>query len=200
MSAVDVADNAVVGALLAAEYLKEEVPIEAQTEDVLNLIINAVSTQIEKHCRRPIIVQTYTEYHDGNGTAELTLRNMPIDDLTSVDRIDEDGASLNSYTASDFVVIARRGVIRFTDQRAFWTGRENWKIVYDAGLAADVDAVPGDIRLAALEAVAVAWRSFSHKRQDLESLAVEGQSTTFVKAALPKAALKFLEPYRVIRT
>lgn len=197
MGAVDLETTALVDANLVAEYLKESVPIAPQVEDLLNLMINGVTEQVEQYCRRPFITRAFTEYHDGNGESELALRNLPIVSVTSVDRIDEDGSSLASYVSSDFVNIARRGVLRFTDNRAFWAGRENWKVVYTAGLGATRDVMPHNVRVAAMIGVAMAWREFDQKRQDLESLSIEGESTTFIKDPLPKMAMERLKHYRV---
>lgn len=182
---------AIVGEDEAKEYAQINAPDEAK-QDVLRLIVNSVTEQVERYTRRPWKSRQFVELYDGNGASAIVLRQMPLITLTSVKRLNSDGTTAYTYTDADFVLSLERGIIQFRYGQ-FWSGFQNYQITYTAGYA----SVPDDVRLAALIAVAAAWRDFDQKREDMESLSFEGETKTFSKEDLAPKAKKRLDRYRL---
>lgn len=184
--------HAVVEENLALEYVQSPNPPEERKE-MMRLIINAVTEQVERYCRRPWRSRAFVDLQDGNGTVRMTLRRMPIVSLTSVLRLNRDGTTAAAYTASDFVVSLERGSIEFRSWNVFWRGFENYQISYTAGYA----AIPDDVRMAALIAINDAWKDYEQQRDGLESISFEGETKQFNRDVLPKKARQRLDRYRL---
>lgn len=189
---IDLAANAILDEDIATEFLKEDTPVAPEKREILRLLINGITREVERHCRRPFVSKAFTEYYDGHSGRELALRQIPIVSVTTVDRVDEDDTSLNAYTSTDFLIMSERGVLRFKDGRVFTAGVWNWKVVYSAGYA----TVPEDVQTAALYMLAVAWRDVENKRQDVESISYEGETINYVTVPMPDKAKKRLSGWR----
>ena len=62
-------------------YMKIAVPTPGDTLEILNRHINSATRRVEKFCRRPFLVRTINEIHNGDGHRRLFLRSRPIVDL-----------------------------------------------------------------------------------------------------------------------
>jgi len=175
----------------ALEYVQANEPNETQ-KDIMQIIINSVTLQIEAFTRKPWVSRSFTELYDGDDGAALFLRKYPIVSITSVKRLNRDGTTAATYASSDFVIAAQRGTIEFVNGGGFYKGFQNYEVVYVAGVA----AVPADVRLAALEAIGVSWDAYDSKRLGLESVSFEGETKTFVTDDLPKRTKQKLARHR----
>lgn len=185
--------------VVSAEELEEFVwaaPTDMATEDkdVLYRIANAVSEAIENYIKRYVIQRAdITEYHDGGGE-EIFLKHYPIVNISSVH---EDGELLDAPTErgagdGDYDYYPDMGII-YKTSGDFTSGRQKVKIVYTAGIAADVTTVPADIKQAAL-----LWIKQLHQ-SDVENYSMIITATTTVRPSrIPPAAAALLAPYRKV--
>jgi hypothetical protein len=129
-------------------------------DDYFTSILPSLDSLVDNAIGRPIQYDTHTEYYSGDGSRRLSLRQGPIDSVTSLSLVTygSSGAeSLDEYTENvDYYVFGVR-----TEQ---WTlpgwleasiefvkGRRNYKVVYDAGYN-DTTGIPQDLKDAALYA------------------------------------------------
>ena len=130
-------------------------------ENVIESIIDRVSSKIENYCDRHFITRgTLTEYYDGSGTNKLYLKQYPITSVSGI-YIDSDwswGSTTELSSTSYRVAENERYVVANTD--IFTKDDQNIKVVYAAGYA-DVDAVPDDLKHACIsEVVRIYQQSF----------------------------------------
>lgn len=133
--------------------LKLQLGITDATQDsLLESIANRAYRVCEQYMNRKIKEATYTEYYDGDGTAELLLAQYPLVSVTSLfDDVDRDYGADTQIAATDFMLYKERGILRLDggDQAAFANGHQNVKIVYVAGYS----AVPGELIDALLQMI-----------------------------------------------
>lgn len=116
-------------------------------DDVLETMITAVSAAVQNLLSRNIVEQSYALTVHGRGASSLSVPNTPI---TAVSSLRVDGITIPAATGPvglgyvfDDNFIHLRGGQRFT------RGVKNVEVSYTAGWP--VDAIPQDIKLAALE-------------------------------------------------
>lgn len=130
--------------ILALADLKSYLQITGSTQDaILTALKASVEQWVKTYCRDPFLVAERTEYHDGNGEAELRLRHYPITSLTSV-HVDASRAFAAAAAVTSDVISSAlndaQGVIELYG-KVFGVGQKNVKVVYKAGLS----AIPADL-------------------------------------------------------
>jgi hypothetical protein len=97
-------------AIVTAAQWKAYKGIVATTWDAqLAVIIPAAEALVEYYCNRIFYSATYTEYHDGDGSDTLVLRNGPVTSITSVKLVDPSGSVtvIYTYDASSYIIQGR---------------------------------------------------------------------------------------------
>lgn len=103
------ADNALVSLADAKAYLG----IGTSGDDALiERLINAESSRIERYCDRNFRKQSYRESYNGNGQRRLRLRNFPVISVTRVAIGTKIAFSVSSDTSTDL-----RSVVEVQDDR-----------------------------------------------------------------------------------
>lgn len=130
--------------LLSLADLKSYLQITSDSYDTILASLKAsVEQWVKTYCRDPFLVVERTEYHDGNGKADLRLRHYPITALTSV-HVDASRAFGASTAVTSDVIASTlndaEGVIELYG-KVFTVGQKNVKVVYKAGLA----TIPADL-------------------------------------------------------
>ena len=131
---------------------------------------------------------TLNETYDGNDSDRLLPRNFPI---LSVSSVMIDGVAVTQAStpvASGFLFDARRILLRGF---AFTRGVQNVQVTYTAGYA----SIPLDLKQAAIETFALAYRQRAHIGEKSSSLG--GQVTlAYDLADIPQRALSVFNQYR----
>lgn len=128
---------------------------DAQTDDdtLLQNLITRESAAIEKECNRTFGDATYTEYHDGDGTDTVMLKQYPVNSITSIhDDTDRDYDSDTLIDSDDYVYDSDSGIVQL-DGFSFVPGRQNVKVVYNAGYT----TIPTDLEQACIMRVAIRY-------------------------------------------
>ena len=173
--------------------LKAWLPNQGNNDDVTlqNLITNG-SLQVLQFIDRPHIVASVlgnlTETYDGNDSDRLLPRQFPI---IAVSSVTIDAVSVTQSTAPNMAGF-------FWDQRRillrgfrFCRGLQNIQISYTAGYS----AVPLDLRQAAIEAFALAYRQ--RVRIGEKSSSMNGQVTiAFDMSDVPARSMTVFNQYR----
>lgn len=123
-------------------YLKKQTA-DTTDDTLLESIISRVSANIEKRCNRSFIAAAVTEYHKGNGTSELLVRQPPVNSVTSI-HIDSDRAwTSDTAVESDDIIISDdvSGLIILDDDIFDKEDIENVRVIYNGGFT----TIPADL-------------------------------------------------------
>jgi hypothetical protein len=172
-------------AMVKAIVKKADTPNDA----LLELIINAVSKDIEGFCKRTFSQATYTEYHNGDGTNLLFLRQWPINTITSIHNdsncpptFGSDSLEDDTYYGYDDDEIAG-GV--FFRESTLYKGLKNIKVVYSAGYdrgtapGATDDTLPYDLQFAAARHT---WKVYNRMdKEGVQQFSTKGGNAVLIK-------------------
>lgn len=172
--------------------LKECLPSQGANDDTtLQNLITRASSQILQLINRPHILASVlgalTENYDGNGSSVLLPKSYPITAVTSV-TVDTVPIPLStSALTAGFLFDARRIMLRGF---RFHRGLQNVILVYAAGYA----AMPLDLKQAAIESFALAYRQRSHIGEKSNSM--NGQVTvSYDMSAIPDRSMSIFQQY-----
>lgn len=160
---------------------------DTNSDSILASLVASISKQIETECNRVFAKKDYTEYYDGDGSDSLSLRQYPINSITSIhDDIGRDYGASSLVAAADYTFDAESGIVK--SDHCFSAGKNNIKVVYNAGY----ENIPGDLELAANYLVAAEF-----KRSRTEVNTAEGQEAKERNIeSLEKKAEKIIDKYR----
>jgi uncharacterized phiE125 gp8 family phage protein len=168
----------------------------------MEALINGATTHIESFLGRAVVSRSFTETYDGTDEVWLQLRQWPVVSLTTVVEVDPDtGATLQTLDGSMFRVDERLGrIARASSGYAFLAGAQRWTVTYEAGYSDNDGEVPEDLKLAALILISRQYRDYTHERDDIQSVSIQGQSISYVRDPLPARVQSLLKPWRVSRS
>lgn len=131
-------------ALTTLADVKESMGIPSSNTTQDNLIIrkiNQATLMIERYTGRKFKAADYVEYYDGGGGNELTLRNYPVNSVTSMSyrNVSDNEDDFTVYDTEDYFIDATAGRIKSNGR--YWGGFDTWKIAYNAGY----DVIPADL-------------------------------------------------------
>lgn len=180
----------------AWDHVFKDANAASHTDDELRAlarIINGVSAAIQADVG-PVRNRSSTEQYDG-GSDRIFTRWKPIVTVTS---IIDNGITLTEGT--DFFVYKEIGALR--RYGAIWGRPGLWgtsfpmsvTVTYTAGMSATVDAVPHDIKLAALLWVHEMWATGPANLSNV----VTDQGVFIRPQAIPPQVNKYLQPYRSV--
>ena len=151
----------------------------ADNDDVIEMIINAVSQDFATFAGRLFVSATYTAFKlDGNGMRHLYLPNWPVSALTS---IAEDDVALTLDT--DFYADLENGCLERIG-RPWRKATQNILITDTAGYV--FASLPWDIKLAALKEIQRQYQIFQHKGEGELSRSIQGSSVSFANPDEPE--------------
>ena len=178
----------------AKRYLGISVDVE---NDLLRLLIMSITDRVESFLARQVIPRAKTEHLDGGGAVDIGLAMYPVDALTSVEMLNDDGTVAETIDVTDGTgdVWLRKEIgVLVLKSAVFTRGVRNVKVIYSPGF----NPVPNSITWASLSILGRWWRDAENKRgDDIGSSSFEGQSITYLNEALPLKAKAALEPFRV---
>ena len=174
---------------------------------VIQRLITAESTFIQKWLGWQIASQTYTEVRDGSGAGEglyrMVFANQPVTAVTSL-TIDDitipsstDGGVLQpgyAFSATEIWIAEAPSTTdaMWSNQYSFSRGRANVTIVYTAGYA----STPLDIEQACIELVSLRYQERTRIGQVSKSL--QGETVSFTQKALTDSIMSQLQSYRKV--
>jgi hypothetical protein len=173
--------------------LKAWLPNQGNNDDVaLQSLISNGSVQILQFLNRPHIlagvIGALTENYDGNNSDRLLPHTFPI---IAVSAVTIDGVPIpaaTSSTTAGFLNDARRILLRGFH---FCHGVQNVTVSYTAGYA----NVPLDLKLAAIETFALAYRQRTHIGE--KTNAMGGQVTlSFDMSDIPPRSMNVFQQYK----
>lgn len=156
--------------------------------------INAASWLCNKYTKRLLKSREHTEYHSGDGTNTVFVRNYPVTTLTSVyDDPDRTYGSDYLIDSDDLAIMPDELAYKIVyDGGYFQVGIRNVKITYTGGY----ETIPYDLAQACLEIVAMMWVNSEERRFGIRSMTLGGGSITTEITKLPLTAELILENYR----
>lgn len=180
----------------AWDHVFKDANAASHTDDELSAlarIINGVSAAIQADVG-PVRNRSFNERFDG-GSDRIFTHWKPIVTVTS---ITDDSITLTEGT--DFFVYKEIGAIR--RYGAMWGRPGLWgtpfpmsvAVTYTAGMAATVDEVPPDMKLAALLWVHEMWATGPANLSNV----VTDQGVFIRPQAIPPQVNKYLQPYRSV--
>lgn len=109
-----------------------------------NNLISYVTAMINSITNRTLTVADYTEYLNGEEFNILSLKNYPVNTLTSISYVDKNGVA-TIINSTDYSTDLDSGEITFDYNLC--KGIRNYKVIYNAGYA----TIPNDLKLIALQ-------------------------------------------------
>lgn len=172
--------------ILNASELRDMFKVQLLDDDerLLTLII-AAEDEAKRRCGTVLEAADLTEYHDGDGTSDLLLRNFPVNSIASVrDDVNREFGTETEIPAADRV-FESFGKLAL-DGRVFGRGKQNVKVVYNAGLT----EIPYDLKVAV---GSIAFANYLEQNASINM--VEGQEFIYRPGKLRKAAADILDRY-----
>lgn len=165
------------------------------SQDVLQMLITAISAAAATYCSRKFIQASYVEAYDGTGTAMLLPQNSPI---TAVASLSDGSRSIAPGTPGGFTgFVFDAKCLYLLGGARFCKGVQNIVVSYTAGyLGTDNPGctIPDDLREAVVEAVADRFKKRS--LVGIQSKTIAGETITYTAKDFPPAVLTTLKLYR----
>ena len=191
-------------ALTTLAQVKEYLAIASSDhDDLLERLIEAVSSQFNAYCGRKLRARDYSSQSEddaydpdnallsGSGYAELLLPQYPVISLSNL--WVEEVAVAPAASGTGWVLDAGAGVLTLLD-RVFPRGRHNVALVYRAGFA----AIPPDLAQAAIEQAAIRFQESAagHGRLGVSARTLSDGSVSYHASALLPQVKAVLDRYR----
>ncbi|KZC23540.1 hypothetical protein RHOFW104T7_13135 [Rhodanobacter thiooxydans] len=164
---------------------------DANSDAVLTALVSNASAMVEGFCNRTFAQASYTETVNGNGRAQLCLKNTPVTAVSSLAINDVPvlaavGATGAGYVFDDMSVYVRSSGCSC----AFSKGVQNVTVTYTAGYV----AIPLDVAQACIELVAQKFAKRNRIDKASETLGTQ-QTISFSQADMPAQVRTALKPY-----
>lgn len=177
-------------------YLKiNAIPVGDEAE-MFKTIINAATERVEDYCMRPFVSRSLNEFFDGSGQRRLFLRTHPVISVEQIDALNFNGDSFITYLSGDIRVDTVHGIVMLKNGGSFAEGLQNWQVQYVGGWALVTD-VPDAVRLAFYKLCAEYFRDFEHRKDDIISQTMDGQTTFFHQGLMPPRIKSLLRPHQI---
>lgn len=156
-------------------------------DELLSDLIARVSERVVAYCGREFAAGDYYEYHDGEGSDVVLLRQRPVSEVYA---LSQDGGAV---AADDFAVYPEAGMVRLKSG-VFGRGARNVYVAYRAGY----ETIPGDVEQAAIEWTAALYQARSAGARQVTSERVGDYAVTYDEdeSGAPEGVRAALEPYR----
>ncbi len=132
---------------------------DTSVDDILIMLINASSVEVAGFCQRVFKLDSYAEYHQGEGDKRLLVDNYPIIAVDSV-KIGNEEVTVGQYRCKN-----NAGIL---EHRTCWPKGKEIEIEYTAGYVLPQDVIdeaeevplqtlPADVEKACMELVSIAY-------------------------------------------
>jgi len=179
--------------LTTLQAVKEELQIDnAESDELLERLIDEASAYIVRYCRRPFALETYRETVAGYGGLYLVLSMRPIVDVISVK---EDGNAIDDYEieSPDAGILYRRSGWSWSPALEWlitWHPSPNeyvkrYEVTYKAGYVLPPDpnrTLPEDIERACIDIVRT-WFNDAKRIDAIQSESLGDYSVTYARTA-----------------
>lgn len=158
----------------------------SQGDTEIAYLVTAVSAWVKTYTNRDFVSKSYSEIRDGNGTAELFVRNGPV---TAVSSLTIDGTTISAQSADQqpgYFIEDTGDVIALFGYR-FCRGRKNVRVTYTAGS----NTIPADLAQAVIEIVAAAYKR-GPRGPEQKTQSEQGQVFSYDLADIPAVAKTIL--------
>jgi hypothetical protein len=164
--------------------------VDQTDEDaLLESLIAQETKHIQNYCNRTFFYGTFTEYHDGNGTDMVFVKEFPIDAVTSLhDDTDRVFGSDTLIASADYYIKQNAGIIQLLETYAS-EGVANIKVIYTGGYK----VIPKDLELACAQRVVASYLELKGGIN-----VMEGETVTYKPANLRKEAELVLNLYKAM--
>lgn len=184
------------GDLTTLASVKAWIPVTTTSDDdLLTALVTRASTFVQSWLNRTIASQAYAEVRNGQGMPVMLLQNYPISAIAS---LSIDGIVVPARSPLGPGSFSNPGGYTFDANAVylsgwvFCSGFQNVAISYVAGYA----DTPADIVQATNMIIADWYRNARGSRVGVQSESIEGQSISFMREQMPKAAELILLQYR----
>jgi uncharacterized phiE125 gp8 family phage protein len=186
-------------ALITLADAKAFLKVTASTDDtIIADLVNEVSSWVANFIGRPLILATYIEYYDGQGTPELILRRFPVVSITNLNRDDARlwASATDIDVTNNALVDLASGIIRlWHNETAFYRGHGNIRVTYTAGWT--LAQVPYAIQLAVRKLVSFMYHeSYVNQRVGVASESQDARVITYLNEPILKDVEHMLKPYQ----
>lgn len=157
--------------LISWEHCKNLLDIDLKERAFVELLIFSASVEIETYTNRKLKQREIRELHDGCNQNEITLKQYPVKDVTSL-KVDNkrsypDETIVNTDYYNCFIPISEddmenQSEIILTDGYIFSKGRNNIEVIYTAGYLDE--EIPQDLRTAATELVEWTFKRLKNRQ------------------------------------
>jgi len=157
---------------------------------LLGLFLDSAESTVLSYIGRDIVAKDYTEIRDGNWQKEFTMKNYPINTITSI--------SLNTWTYDNKVWTVIDDV-EYTFDGNVWQiyfrnnlyrDFQNYKILYNAWY----NPAPADIKIAVLKLASSYYNS--RTSDGIKGETVNGDRIDFDTSSIPDNIITILQTYR----
>ena len=163
---------------------------DGSDDALLDVIIKAVTMQVEQFCNRTFESVSYEDTYDGDNEITLYLHHRPVTAISSVVITDSAGID-TTIASSDYTRYEKVGKIVLTEGDAFTKGNLNVAISYTAGET----TLPPVVKLAGMKLVRWYYRKWGDNRDGVSSESV-GDQTINYEREMPAEIKQMLGPYR----
>lgn len=175
-------------ALTTVAKVKEWLALKVDPPADLQQVLDAASAFVEKYLGFPVLRHTVTEQRDGNGKAEMMLKEHYVLSFTSVTISGQDFPESPDYHQrgwrhADWWIMLQGGDV-------FTRGRRNITLVYEAGF----DVVPADIEQAVIDLCALRYKE--KDRIGVQSKTLAAETISFMISDLSQSQRAVLNKYR----
>ena len=177
-------------ALTTIESVKSYLSITSEADDaVIARLVQACSEYIQSWLTRDLGLQEYTDIFDGTDGNTHMFSAYPVANVTNLKINNRDIPSAQDQTQSGFILAERKLALR---GYYFTKGLMNCSVTYTAGFV----EIPKDIEQAAIEMIAIRYRS--RDRVGVVSKSLAGESITFDQNDMPEFIKTKLINYRKV--
>jgi len=182
--------------LAARADIKTMLGLTDTTQDaLLDIIKSGVEAWVKNFTGRDLLVTSYTEYHDGDGSNVVRLDQRPITAITSIyadpSRLFEAATLIPSTDIISDTKGQRLGFVELLTYK-FTKGLKSTRVIYSAGYS----TVPTDLSMAVKQIVCKQFKVISKKMFAEVSQQAGDMTVTLSVDAWPKDAMEVIRSYR----
>lgn len=188
-----IATNAIIDVAQAKQYLRITDP---DWDEIIEIIINSVSSAAERYLHRLVKQQTVTDERiNGPGSRTLRPTYAPIISVTTVyDSATWTWDADSLVDAGNYYLDTEAGKLVYAIGYIWTKGTRNIKLTYVVGWA----TVPTDITMGVRIQVAEEFRKYKEQRLDRISSTRGDGSVTYAQVEWVPQALLYLDPYKLM--
>jgi hypothetical protein len=184
-----------VNSLTTLAKLKVYLDIGDNTDNTrLEMVIDAVSWFLNFRTNRELKARAQTEYHHGDGSNKLMLRQYPINSITSV-HISTDSPrayGADQLIGSTYIINDDKSNMIYYLDGVFSEGFNTVKVIYNGGYS----TIPYDLERAAFMLASYVWKYERDKLSNVQAMTAQNMSMTINLDEYAKFVRETIENYR----